>query len=109
MSKAPVLESLAKKMEMVNKPQNNFREKFKAQVDDIIDILDDDIVITQENIVNPGNKEKPMSKILNKFLSQVEELEKNISDGNSENNFQLIRENKRKDERSSKESSSSMV
>jgi len=31
-------------------------------------------------------------------LSQVEELEKNISDGNSENNFQLIRENKRKEE-----------
>jgi len=95
MSKAPVLESLAKKIENVNKPKNNFGETFKAQVDNIIEILDDDIVITQENIVNPGTKEKPMSKILNKFLSQVEELEKNIGEGN-DSNFKLIRDNKRK-------------
>ena len=97
MSKAPVLESLAKKIENVNKPKNNFGDSFKAQVDNIIEILDDDIVITQENIVNPGTKEKPMSKILNKFLSQVEELEKNIGEGN-DSNFKLIRDNKRKEE-----------
>jgi len=97
MSKAPVLEALAKKMENVNKPQNSFKETFKAQFDNIIEILDDDIMITKENIINPGPKDKPVSKILNKFLSQVEELEKNIGEGN-DTNFKLIRDNKRKDE-----------
>ena len=98
MSKAPVLESLAKKIESVNQPANSFKHNFEAKVGNIIEILDDDIMITEENIVNPGPKEKPMSKVLNKFLSQVEELEKTIGDNTGSNNFQLLRDNRRKDE-----------
>lgn len=98
MSKAPVLESLAKKIESVNQPANSFKDHFKAKVGNIIEILDDDIVITKENIVNPGPKDKPMSKVLNKFLSQVEELEKTIGDNAGSSNFKLLRDNKRKDE-----------
>ena len=98
MNKAPLLESLAKKIEKVNQPSTSFKENFKAKVGNIIEILDDDIMITEENIVNPGTKEKPMSKVLDKFLSQVEELEKTIGDDKNESNFQLIRDNKRKDE-----------
>ena len=97
-SKAPVLESLAKKIESVNQPANSFKHNFEAKVGNIIEILDDDIMITEENIVNPGPKEKPMSKVLNKFLSQVEELEKTIGDNTGSNNFQLLRDNRRKDE-----------
>ena len=98
MSKAPVLESLAKKIESVNKPVNSFKDNFKSKVGNIIDILDDDIMITEENIVNPGPKEKPMSKVINKFLSQVEELEKTIEDNTGSSNFQLLRNNIMKDE-----------
>ena len=99
MSKAPVLESLAKKIESVNKPVNSFKENFKSKVGNIIDILDDDIMITEENIVNPGGpKDKPMSNVLNKFLSQVEELEKTIEDNTGSSNFQLLRSNIMKDE-----------
>ena len=98
MSKAPILESLAKKIESVNQPVASFKENFTAKVGNIIEILDDDIMITEENIVNPGPKEKPMSKVLNKFLSQVEELEKTMGDTAGSSNFQLFRDNKRKDE-----------
>ena len=98
LSKAPLLESLAKKMEKVNTASSSVQESLKTKVGDIIEVLDDDIVITQENIVNPGPKERPMSKILNKFLSQVEELEKTISNDQDPSNFNLMREVKRKDE-----------
>ena len=60
----------------------------------VIDIFDDEIEITEEHIVNPGNKEKPISNILNKFLTQVEQLEKNILDDNNTSNFQLMKENR---------------
>ena len=53
-------------------------------------LFDDEIEITEEHIVNPGNKEKPISNILNKFLTQVEQLEKNILDDKNTSNFQLM-------------------
>ena len=98
--KAPVLESLAKKIEEVNHKNTNdkTRPDLQAHMNNIIDLLDDEIEITEEHIVNPGNKEKPVSNILNKFLSQVEQLEKNILDESNMSNFQLMKENKRKDE-----------
>ena len=94
MMKAPVLESLAKKIEEVNQKTESSGTVLKDQVSNVIDILDDEIEITEEHIVNPGNKEKPISKILNKFLTQVEELEKNILDDNNTSNFQLMKENR---------------
>ena len=95
MEKAPVLESLAKKIEEVNQKKETSRS-LKDQVNSVIDILDDDIEITEEHIVNPGNKEQPASNILNKFLSQVEQLERNIlDDNNTSSHFQLMKENTR--------------
>ena len=70
LAKAPLLDSLTKKIEMVSKPSNS-KDNMKSKLNDIIDILDDDIEITKENIVNPGPKEKPLTKVLNTFLSQV--------------------------------------
>jgi len=101
LAKAPLLDALTKKIEMVSKPANTSKDKMKDQLSDIIDILDDEIEITKENIVNPGPKEKPLNKVLNKFLSQVEQLEKSMDVNEFSKNIEIeviVKENKRKDE-----------
>jgi len=100
LAKAPLLDSLTKKIEMVSKPPNS-KDNMKNKLNDIIDILDDEIEITKENIVNPGPKEKPLTKVLNTFLSQVEQLEKSMDVNEFSKNIELdviLKETKRKDE-----------
>merc|ERR1712142_574079 len=100
LSKAPLLDSLTKKIEMVSNTANP-KDNMKNQLNDIINILDDEIEITKENIVNPGPKERPMAKVLNTFLSQVEKLEKSIDGSEFSKNLEIeviVKENKRKDE-----------
>lgn len=101
LAKASLLDSLTKKIELVNKPVNKSKDKMKNQLGDIIDILDDDIEITKENIVNPGPKEKPLAKVLNKFLTQVEQLEKSMGVNEFSKNIEIetiVKENSRKQE-----------
>eukprot|EP00092_Neocalanus_flemingeri_P001142 GFUD01001216.1.p1 GENE.GFUD01001216.1~~GFUD01001216.1.p1 ORF type:complete len:1061 (+),score=343.61 GFUD01001216.1:137-3319(+) len=101
LAKAPLLDSLTKKIEMVNNPKNDGKEKFKDKINGILDILDDEIEITKENIVNPGPKEKPLAKVLNKFLTQVEQLEKSINVNECSKNVgieAIMKEANRKDE-----------
>merc|ERR1719318_812111 len=86
---------------MVKKPTSDGKDKMKNEISNIIDILDDEIEITKETIVNPGPKEKPLSKTLNKFLSQVEQLEKSMDVSEFSKNIEIetiIKESSRKDE-----------
>ena len=96
MSKAAVLDSLTKKIGIVNAPTVSEKDVVKNQINGIIEVLDDDIEITSENIVNPGSQ--TLSKVLNQFLTQVEELDKNINVDECSKNVNLEKYTSRKEE-----------
>ena len=97
-SKASILSSLTKKIELASKPKDL---EGTNEIQNVLDVLDDDIMITSESIVNPGKKRKePLGQVLNQFLSQIEQLEKTMDISEIAKNGdidKIVREGGRKD------------